>query len=107
MVGQRGGGVVLDERERTAWSDIVRQWSAEGKEPDRDSTRVISWRRPGDLRLDEMPVAVVVGLWLMLLLLLVGAVSLGLTVGGITALGWWLWRRAGSGRSDSPDGSRR
>ena len=50
----------------------------------------VARRAPRDLT--DPPALVVAGAWGALLLVLLGALAAGLTVGAVTALGWALWR---------------
>jgi hypothetical protein len=48
-----------------------------------------------------MPAWAVTGVWIAVLLVLFGASAAGLAVGGLTALGWFLWRGAAGSASTS------
>lgn len=88
------------DQEQQVWSDAKPLWSAERAAPAREDGSAVRRPRPDAPGLDDMPAAAVAGFWIMILLLLVGALVAGLVVGGATALGWWLLRRR-------PDESRR
>jgi hypothetical protein len=83
---------VLSADEQQAWEDIQRYYDAEAEEP----VRIVRLRtsqperpRPG---LDDLPAAVVAGVWITILLVLVGAAVAGLAIAAVTALGWAVWR---------------
>jgi hypothetical protein len=88
---------VLTSDEQRIWEEIVRTYPAEGAEP----------RRRAHLA-DEVPtavlvtiVAVVVGLWATVVLVLVGAFTAAVTVGLATALGWLFVRSEGHAHDTS------
>ena len=84
---------MLSSHEQRIWDDIERFWAAEAEEP---VLPVLPGRRPvlrrDDRGVDDLPAAVVAGAWSAILLVLFGALVVGLAVAGATALGWSLWR---------------
>lgn len=83
---------MLSSHERQSWEDIRRQLEADPAEPVRLG-RTRSFERTGDLPgVDDLPAAVVGGLWTTIFLVLFGAVAAGLAVGALTVLGWMAWR---------------
>ena len=100
---------MLSADEQQVWEDIVRFYDLEAEEPGRIGGHhpVPRQRRPAR-GVDDLPTAVVAGVWISVLLVLVGAVVGGLAVAGATTLGWAVWRRrpdlgSGSGPGSSPD----
>jgi hypothetical protein len=87
MVGRGRRWSVLSDHERRIWNDIQRLYDVEqpggtGRGgPARDAAG-----------LEDMPAVVAAGCWITIMLVLFGAVMAGLAVGGVTALGWLLWR---------------
>lgn len=79
---------MLSEHEQRVWDDIERMWAAEARKPVRARVN----RAPDAPGLEDMPAAVAAGAWIMIMLILFGAVTAGLAVGGATAFGWLLWR---------------
>ena len=83
---------MLSADEQQAWEDIERYYDAEAEEP----VRIVRLRtsqpeRPGP-GLDDLPAAVVAGVWITIILVLSGAAMAGLAVAAVTALGWVMWR---------------
>lgn len=83
---------MLSEHEQKMLDDIERLWAVEAEEPVRVRTYVALQRTPDPAGLEDMPAAAAAGVWIMVMLVLFGAASAGLAVGGATALGWLLWR---------------
>ncbi|WP_147332063.1 hypothetical protein [Geodermatophilus marinus] len=86
---------MLSSHEQRIWDDIERFWASEAEEP------VLPGPQPARRRgcdaydlddLDDLPAAVVAGVWIAILLIVFGAPAAGLAVGATTALGWMLWR---------------
>jgi hypothetical protein len=83
---------VLSADEQQAWEDIQRYYDAEAEEPVRIvPLRASQRRRPGP-GLDDLPAAVVAGVWITIILVIFGAAMAGLAVAAATALGWAMWR---------------
>ena len=81
---------MLSSQEQQVWDDVQRYWELEAEEPPRlvppaNGTR---WT-PHDP--DDLPLAVVAGIWITIALVLFGVMAVGLTVGVATAVGWALW----------------
>jgi hypothetical protein len=74
---------VISSQERRIWQDIERSRSAEIEEPR---------RRPEGRTVDDLPAAVVSGIWGSIVLVLFGFVLAGLAVGALTALAALVWR---------------
>jgi hypothetical protein len=96
---------VLSKQEQHIWDGVQRYWAEEVEEPPRASPaaprrRVKASRDPADL-----PTAVVVGGWIMIMLVLFGAPGAGLAVGVTTALGWALWHSWPRLRKQGPSGT--
>lgn len=72
---------MLSAHEQQSWDEIEQLYDLDGIEP-----------ADGLPAVDELPAGVVVGCWATILLVLFGLVPAGLAVGGLTALGWLLWR---------------
>lgn len=68
---------MLSDRERQIWDEIERHYEND----------------TGLLRdLDDLPTPFVAGIWLTIALVLVGVTPAALAVGGLTGLGWLVWR---------------
>jgi hypothetical protein len=80
---------VLNDNEQRVWDDIQRFWAANGAEPSRPAP-FLHRRVPRDLA--DLPALVVAGIWVAILLAILGALPAGLAVGVATAVGWVLWR---------------
>ncbi len=78
---------MLSHHEQQVWDDIERHYAIDGVEPVPPAQG--SSDRPGP---DDLPAAVVAGTWITILLVLLGAPTAGFATGGVTALGWALWR---------------
>ncbi|HET6393965.1 MAG TPA: hypothetical protein VFG13_14165 [Blastococcus sp.] len=83
---------MLSADEQQAWQDIVSYYDLAADEPARVREHPAYRRRRPALGVDELPTAAVAGVWISILLILVGAVAGGLAVAVATALGWALWR---------------
>jgi hypothetical protein len=81
--------VVLSDQDQRVWEDIGRSRAEEAEDPARPAPP-LRGRAPRDLT--DPPALVVAGAWGAILLVLLGALAAGLTVGAVTALGWALWR---------------
>ena len=96
---------MLSAHEQLAWDDILRHHDAEGEEPDLVGQHPARRVEVSVRAIDETPGAVAAGVWIMIILVLVGAEVAGLAVGGATALGWALWhwwpKRAGADAEDA------
>ena len=79
---------MLSNQEQRIWDDVQRFWAEEAEEPPlpAPSRAHGAWRDEA-----ELPVAVVAGAWIMITLVLFGAMIAGLAVGLATGLGWALW----------------
>jgi hypothetical protein len=80
---------VLSDHEQQAWRETVRCFDVEAEEPVRVSGHATHRRTRESHGLDEMAVG---GLCVAIMLVFIGAPVVGLVVGGVTALGWLLWR---------------
>lgn len=85
---------MLSAHEQQTWDEIEQLYDLDGIEP----TFPDGWSDDGIPGVDDLPAAVVVGSWATILLVLFGLVTVGLAVGGLTALGWLLWRLGGRAR---------
>jgi hypothetical protein len=74
------------------WDDIQRFYDAEAEEPARAGQCPAGRWEPDAPGVDEMPAWAVAGVWVTVCLVLFGAPAAGLGVGGLTAVGWALWR---------------
>ena len=83
---------MLSSSEQRIWDDIERFYAAEAEEPVLPGPQPARRGRPGTRGGDDLPAAVVAGAWGAILLVLFGAVDVGLAIGAATALGWLLWR---------------
>jgi hypothetical protein len=90
---------VLSQRELEIWDEIERSHRAEGDA----ATNVVLDQPPEDAEIEHVPArliagvsAVVVGLWVTIVLVLVGAVLAATAVGVATTLAWLLVRRSTS-----------
>ena len=83
---------MLSADEQQAWEDIQRYYDAETEEPVRIVPLRTSQRRRPGRGLDDLPAAVVAGVWITIVLVLLGAAVAGLAVAAATALGWAMWR---------------
>ena len=83
---------MLSSHEQRIWDDIERFYAAEAEEPVLPAPHPARRRRHDTHGVDDLPAAVVAGLWGAILLVLFGAVVVGLAIGAATALGWLLWR---------------
>lgn len=82
---------MLSHDEQRAWDEIRRRYAEEAEEP---AGPVLdpTVRRPRSSEPAGVPVAVVVASRVAVLLLLFGALSVGLAIAVATAFGWLLWR---------------
>jgi hypothetical protein len=82
---------VLSHDEQRAWDEIRRRYAEEAEEP---AGPVLdpTLRRPRSSEPAGVTVAVVVASRVAVLLLLFGALSVGLAIAVATAFGWLLWR---------------
>jgi hypothetical protein len=100
---------VLSRDEQRAWDEIRRRHAEEAEEP---AGPVLdpTLRRPRSAEPAGVPVAVVVASRVAVLLLLFGALSVGLAIAFATAFGWLLWRYrrllGGAARSPAPSATR-
>ena len=80
--------------EQRAWDEIRRRYAEEAEEP---AGPVLdpTVRRPRSSEPAGVPVAVVVASRVAVLLLLLGALSVGVAIAVATAFGWLLWRHRG------------
>jgi hypothetical protein len=96
--------LVLSADEQQAWEDIQRYYDVEAEEP----VRSVGFRTSQPERhgpgLDDLPAAVVAGVWITIILVIFGAAVAGLAVAAATALGWAMWRWWPD-RGDDPDPS--
>ena len=94
---------MLSAHEQRIWNDIQRFYDIEQPA---GTGRGSPARDAGGL--EDMPAAVAAGCWITIMLVLFGAVTVGLAVGGGTALGWLLWRYWPrlTGASERPKGRR-
>lgn len=83
---------MLSSHEQRIWDDIERFYAAEAEEPVVPDLGPTLRRRHDTRGVDDLPAAVVAGMWGTILLVLFGAVVVGLAIGAATALGWLLWR---------------
>ena len=83
---------MLSSQEQQVWDDVLRYWDAEAAEPYR-LVPPATGRTWTSLDEEDLPLAVVAGIWTTIALVLFGVMAVGLTVGAATALGWALWRR--------------
>jgi Protein of unknown function (DUF3040) len=83
---------VLSSHEQRIWDDIERFYAAEVEEPVLPGRRPTHRRRLDGRGVDDLPAAVVAGVWSTILLIIFGALVAGFAVGAATALGWLLWR---------------
>jgi hypothetical protein len=75
---------VLNDQEQRVWDDVQRFWAEEAEEPPLPAPS----RANGASRDEaDLPVAVVAGAWIMITLVLFGAMTAGLAVGLATGLG--------------------
>jgi hypothetical protein len=83
---------VLSSYEQQIWDDMERCYAADIDEPALPELRPP--HRPGleGRGVDDLPVAVVSGIWGSILLILFGLVLAGLAVGAATAVAALLWR---------------
>jgi hypothetical protein len=96
---------VLSSHEQRIWDDIERLYAAEAEEPVLPGLSPALRPPRHDRGVDDLPAAVVAGAWSAILLVLFGALVVGLAVGAATALGWSLWRcwpRLGAQDARSP-----
>ena len=82
---------MLTSQEQQVWDDVQRFWELEAEEPARLAPPAPG-RMWGWLDEEDLPVAVVAGIWITIALVLFGAVLAGLAVAAATAVGWALWR---------------
>ena len=83
---------MLSHDEQRAWDEIRRRYAEEAEEPARPVLD-LTVPRPRSWEPADVPVAVVVvGSRIAILLVLVGALGVGLTIAVATVLGWLLWR---------------
>jgi hypothetical protein len=83
---------VLSSHEQQVWDDVLRYWDVEAAEPHLLVPRATGRTWTADDQ-EDLPLAVVAGIWMTIALVLFGVMAVGLTVGVATALGWALWRR--------------
>jgi hypothetical protein len=83
---------VLSAHEQRTWDEIERLYDLDAAEPARPHRGVQEEPDGGIAGVDDLPAGVVAGCWAAILLVLFGLVPAGLAVGGLTALGWLLWR---------------
>jgi len=83
---------LISSQERRIWQEIERQYAAEIEEPAPSELRPPHWRRLEGRGADDLPAAVVSGVWASIMLILCGFVLAGLAVGAATALAALLWR---------------
>ena len=82
---------MLSRDEQRAWDEIRRRYAEEAEEP-AGPVLDLTVRRPRSSELAGVAVAVVVASRVAVLLLLFGALSVGLAIAVATAFGWLLWR---------------
>jgi hypothetical protein len=82
---------MLSSQERRIWQDIERRHAEVGG-PALPELRQPHRPRVEGRGVDDLPAAVVSGIWGSILLILLGFVLAGLAVGAVTALGALLWR---------------
>lgn len=85
---------MLSAHEQQTWDEIEQLYDLDGIGPAPPE----AWWDDGIPGVDDLPAAVVVGSWAAILLVLFGLVTAGSAVGGLTALGWLLWRVGGRAR---------
>jgi Protein of unknown function (DUF3040) len=83
---------VLSSQERRIWQDVERRYTVETDEPTLPDVRPAHDRRPAGRSMDDLPAAIVVGIWISIALVLVGFVVAGLAVGAVTTTTALLWR---------------
>ncbi len=88
---------MLSGHEQRVWDDIQRAWDAEAEEPVRSwphpaTERGLYWADVDCAGVDDLPTAVVAGVWITIVLVIFGAPVAGLAVAGATALVWLLSR---------------
>jgi hypothetical protein len=110
MVGTNRRWLVLSADEQQAWEDIQRYYDAEAEEPARFGRHRSSRGGPDARGIDDLPAAVVAGVWITIFLVIFGESGAALAVAGATALGWALWRwwprpDSGPARASSPGGA--
>lgn len=88
---------MLSERELRAWEEIERAYAAEFREVPTGT---------GGWDLADLPPLVVAGVWIAVLLVLFGAVALGLGLVAALAVASWARRRGGRRRDPRDLGSR-
>jgi hypothetical protein len=86
--------IALSSSEQRIWDDIERFYAAaEAAEPVLPGPKPARRGRPDARGGDDLPAAVVAGVWGAILLVLFGAVDVSLAIGAATALGrLLLWR---------------
>jgi hypothetical protein len=83
---------LISSQERRIWQEIERRYAAEMEEPALPELRPPHWRRLEGRGADDLPAAVVSGVWVSIVLILCGFVLAGLAVGAATTLAALLWR---------------
>jgi hypothetical protein len=91
---------VLSQREQHIWDEIERSY---GIEADAATTVLLDERQEPAIEVEDVPArliagvsAVVVGLWVTIVLVLVGALVAATAVGAATTVAWLLVRRSPS-----------
>ncbi|WP_222270108.1 DUF3040 domain-containing protein [Modestobacter marinus] len=83
---------MLSTHEQRIWDDVERNYAIEIEEPVLPAARLANRRRLVDRGVDDLPTAVVAGIWISIFLILFGAMSAALAVGAATTAGALLWR---------------
>jgi hypothetical protein len=84
--------VVLNDHEQRTWEEIERSFPMDAEEPARAALQPGTRRRSSGRAVEDLPAPVVAGVWIAILVILLGAPLAGLAVGAATAAGWLVWR---------------
>ena len=82
---------MLNTQEQRIWDDIERCYAAEAEEPVMPAAEPTR-SRLADRGVDDLPAAVVTGIWISIFLILFGVGAAGLAVAAATTAGALLWR---------------
>jgi hypothetical protein len=82
---------VLNTHEQHIWDDVERYYAIEAEEPALPARPATRDRLQGR-GVDDLPTAVVAGIWVSIFLILFGVMPAALVVGAATAAGTLLWR---------------
>jgi hypothetical protein len=83
---------VLNTQEQQIWDDIERCYAVEAEEPVLPPAEPTRRSRLAGRGVDDLPAAVVTGIWISIFLILFGVGAAGFAVAAATTAGALLWR---------------